>query len=85
MLLPLSRAMAEVSRNRTDRSAGGGPTGFEVLGEHQPACTSVLILSRLFASVKRVSMKWWDSWWDRRNVSKKNENAKKLRPGKRSR
>jgi len=37
--------LAEVSRNRTDRSTRGRPTGFEVLGEHQPACTSALILS----------------------------------------
>lgn len=28
--------MAEVRRSRTDRSARGGPTGFEVLGEHRP-------------------------------------------------
>src|SRR5690242_18338985 len=37
--------MAEVCRNRTDRSTKGGPTGFEVPGGHQPACTSVLILN----------------------------------------
>ena len=37
-------ALAEVSRNRTDRPDGIGTTGFEVLGEHQPACTSELIL-----------------------------------------
>src|SRR5579883_3206792 len=38
------RALAEVSRNRTDRPDRIGTTGFEVLGEHQPACTSELIL-----------------------------------------
>lgn len=31
-------------RSRTDRPARDRPTGFEVLGEHQPACTSALIL-----------------------------------------
>ena len=45
--------MAEVSRNRTDRSTRGRPTGFEVLGEHQPACTSTLILSNFAPSVNR--------------------------------
>ena len=32
--------MAEVCRNRTDRSAIGRPAGFEVPDGHQPACTS---------------------------------------------
>ncbi len=41
------RVLAEVCRNRTDRSTKGRPTGFEVLGEHQPACTSVMSLGDL--------------------------------------
>ena len=43
--------LAEVCRNRTDRPAYGGTTGFEVLGGHQPAGTSGLILGRLCYSV----------------------------------
>ena len=51
--------MAEVSRNRTDRSTRSRPTGFEVLGEHQPACTSVLILNGLLLSVNEAVHGWW--------------------------
>ncbi len=38
------KKLAEVCRNRTDRSTKGRPTGFEVPDGHQPACTSALIL-----------------------------------------
>jgi hypothetical protein len=36
------RAVAEVCRNRTDRSRKARPAGFEVPDGHQPACTSAL-------------------------------------------
>ncbi len=39
--------LAEVSRNRTDQSRRARLTGFEVLGGHQPTCTSALILKPL--------------------------------------
>ena len=38
------RGLAEVCRNRTDRSRIAGPAGFEAPDGHQPACTSGLIL-----------------------------------------
>ena len=37
--------LAEVCRNRTDRSTIGRPAGFEVPDGHQPACTSVIIIA----------------------------------------
>ena len=43
--------VAEVRRSRTDRPPKGRPTGFEVLGEHQPACTSALILNGFLGRV----------------------------------
>ena len=43
--------LAEVSRNRTDRSRKARPTGFEVPGGHQPTCTSELILENLKGGV----------------------------------
>jgi hypothetical protein len=39
------RDLAEVCRDRTDRSTIGRPTGFEVPGGHQPACTSRLMVN----------------------------------------
>ena len=36
--------LAEVCRNRTDRSTIGRPAGFEVPDGHQPACTSAMQL-----------------------------------------
>jgi len=41
---PRATRLAEVCRNRTDRSTVGRPAGFEVPDGHQPACTSMLIL-----------------------------------------
>ena len=41
--------LAEVCRNRTDRSRSARPTGFEVPGGHQPACTSAAILLQVRA------------------------------------
>ena len=41
--------LAEVCRNRTDRSRSARPTGFEVLGGHQPARTSAAILLQVRA------------------------------------
>ncbi len=38
--------MAEVCRNRTDRPAIDGTTGFEVQGSHQTTCTSDLIIGQ---------------------------------------
>ncbi len=52
------KALAEVCRNRTDRPDKVGTTGFEVLGGHQPACTSALILSDLRDRVnKQLSLR----------------------------
>ena len=44
-------SLAEVCRNRTDRSTIGRPAGFEVPDGHQPACTSALILNDFFGGV----------------------------------
>src|SRR5208337_68563 len=42
---PSTIRLAEVCRNRTDRSTIGRPAGFEVPDGHQPACTSVVIIT----------------------------------------
>jgi hypothetical protein len=56
------RYLAEVSRNRTDRSTSGRPTGFEVLGEHQPACTSALILKNFIVLVNFAAVSYSGSY-----------------------
>jgi len=42
---PSAIGLAEVCRNRTDRSTIGRPAGFEVPDGHQPACTSAIIIT----------------------------------------
>ena len=47
------QALAEVCRNRTDRSDKIGTVGFEVPGGHQPACTSTGIIQSALERVNR--------------------------------
>ena len=54
----MEKVLAEVCRNRTDRSTKGRPTGFEVPGGHQPACTSRLILNGLPCTVNLAHFDW---------------------------
>ena len=71
------RRLAEVSRNRTDRPDRIGTTGFEVLGGHQPTCTSAMILIACrngvnLADTARRKIKAWLLMGHRNTFSKPN-------------
>ena len=63
-------AMAEVCRNRTDRSTKGRPTGFEVPGGHQPTCTSILILNEPLEGVNVTAASCREDCGARRPLAK---------------
>ena len=54
-----TKTLAEVCRNRTDRSTVGRPAGFEVPDGHQPACTSAIIIAYLVPGARPEQAGSW--------------------------